>query len=149
MDFILRGKRRKKCSFLLFGPSIYLSSKSTQWKVPSGDPVSLFLGDVHPKAQTAFGILIRVESHRNWISNKSLASLLVVTQSIKHLLYSSSSRASLPLLPFLCRHSGSHSNSWSVGLWLKCLSLLFYRGRKKTTMLFVSCGKVETKNGFH
>lgn len=47
------------------------------------DPVSLLLGDVHPKAQTALGILVLAESRGNWISNKNLASLLVVTQSIK------------------------------------------------------------------
>lgn len=50
------------------------------------------------------------------------------------LLFSSSSLASLPFLPLLCRLSGSHSNSWNVELWLKYLNL-FYQGRKKKLFL--------------
>lgn len=91
--------------------------------VPSENPASLLLRNVHPNAWTAFEMLDLAESHWQWFSSQNFASVLVARNLVHRTLCFPSHGSSHAAL---LRHSGSHFSSQYVELCLKNFNFHYF-----------------------
>lgn len=153
MDFILGGKKWNRH----VSPSLaqaftcpptevtscqqFCFSEDVEY-VPSENPASLLLGDVHPKARTDLEILDLAGSHRNYFPNQCIVSFFVASHSVHKTLCSPTLalplQLSLGILEVISIHN-MLGRGWSILLFT---FFFFYQRRRRKPFLFVSHGKI-------